>query len=174
MDAEDPRAIRFKRAVLAGQAEELRRLFAEHSELSKVIDEPWFSFDSPALVHAAGCRDRDLVDALIDLGADVEARSAWTSGPYSALHRLVDGADEESLALAEHIAGRGAEIDIHASRLVGRPRHAVGIVRTEFDFRARQIHRWARQYLPAEAVSALRSVAEEMRAVGQPLDPKAT
>jgi ankyrin repeat protein len=98
----------------------LVQLFGEHPDLSGVVDAPWFSFECPALVHAAGCRDRALLDTLIDLGADIEARSDWDAGPYTAMHRLVDGATSESLELAEHLEHRGAEIDLHAAAGLGR------------------------------------------------------
>ena len=116
----DPIASSFRRAVESADAGELRRLFSEHPELAEVVDEPWFSFDSPAIVHAAGMRDRDLLDALIDLGADVAARSSWEAGPYSALHRLVDGATPASLELAEHLVERGVPVDLHAAAGLGR------------------------------------------------------
>jgi ankyrin repeat protein len=120
VEGSDPRAIAFRQAVEANDDDALRSLFAEHPDLSAVIDEPWFSFDSPALVHAAGCRSRPMIDALVDLGADLDARSKWENGPYSALHRLVDGATPESLALADHLAARGAPVDVHAASGMGR------------------------------------------------------
>lgn len=120
MDVKDPRAAQFKEAVFAKDADELRRLFVEHPQLSEVVDEPWFDFGTPAIVQAAGARDRALVDTLLELGADIDARSKWENGPYSALHRLVDGADGESLALADYLAERGAEIDLHAAAGMGR------------------------------------------------------
>jgi ankyrin repeat protein len=110
----------FKAAVERGDADGVRRLFAEHPELAGDVDAPWFAFDSPAIVHAAGMKNRALLDALIDVGADVDARSAWANGPYSALHRLVDGQTEESLALAEHLLARGATLDPHAAAGLGR------------------------------------------------------
>jgi ankyrin repeat protein len=106
--------------VFTGDVEGLRAAFAEHPELVEVIDEPWFHFDKPAIVQAAGARNRELVDALLDLGADIDARSAWANGPYSALHALVDGADARSLDLAEHLVERGAAIDLHAAAGMGR------------------------------------------------------
>ena len=120
MNQDDQRAVRFRETVLAHDVEGVRALFAEHPELRDVIDEPWFHFDKPAVVQAAADRDRALVDALLDLGADIEARSAWPAGPYSALHTLVDGADEHSLKLAEHLVERGATIDLHAAAGMGR------------------------------------------------------
>lgn len=120
MEAQDPRASRFRRAVFTGDVDGLRAAFAEHPDLVEVIDEPWFHFDKPAIVQAAGARNRELADALLDLGADIEARSAWANGPYSALHALVDGADARSLALADHLVARGASIDLHAAAGMGR------------------------------------------------------
>ena len=110
----------FKAAVERGDAEGVRRLFTEHPELAEIVDAPWFAFDSPAIVHAAGMKHRALLDALLDVGADVDARSTWKNGPYSALHRLVDGQTEESLALAEHLLARGATLDLHAAAGLGR------------------------------------------------------
>lgn len=120
MDRESPAAAAFQNAVHAGDVDALHRAFADHPALIEVIDEPWFSFEAPALVQAAGARNRPLLDALLDLGADPEARSAWEAGPYTALHRLVDGATEESLELAEHLVARGAHVDLHAAAGMGR------------------------------------------------------
>lgn len=110
----------FKVAVESGDSDGVRRLFAEHPELADDVDAPWFAFDSPAIVHAAGMKNRAVIDALLDVGADVDARSTWKPGPYSALHRLVDGQTEESLALAEHLLARGATLDLHAAAGLGR------------------------------------------------------
>jgi ankyrin repeat protein len=65
-------------------------------------------------------KNRALIDALLDLGADVDARSTWENGPYSALHRLVDGQTDASLTLAEHLLARGATLDLHAAAGLGR------------------------------------------------------
>ncbi|MEM7414118.1 MAG: ankyrin repeat domain-containing protein [Gemmatimonadota bacterium] len=120
MTRDDPAALAFRRAVEHEDPEELRAAFAAHPSLTDVIDAPWFSFDKPALVHAAARRNRELVDALLELGADIDAKSEWEAGPYSALHSLVDGATPESLALADHLVERGAMIDIHSAAGMGR------------------------------------------------------
>jgi ankyrin repeat protein len=121
----------FKAAVERGEAGGVRRLFAEHPELVDVVDAPWFAFDSPAIVHAAGMKHRALIDALLDVGADVDARSIWENGPYSALHRLVDGQTEESLALAEHLLARGANLDLHAAAGLGRTKELAALLDRE-------------------------------------------
>ena len=120
MNESDPRAARFKEAVFSGDSEALVALFGRHPELAEVIDAPWFHFGKPAIAQAAGSHDRTLVDTLAELGADLDARSDWDAGPYTALHTLVDGATEESLALAEHLAELGAEVDLHAAAGMGR------------------------------------------------------
>jgi ankyrin repeat protein len=121
----------FKAAVERGDAEGVRRLFTEHPELAEVVDAPWFAFDSPAIVHAAGMKHRALIDALLDVGADVDARSTWENGPYSALHRLVDGQTDESLALAEHLLARGATLDLHAAAGLGRTKELAAFLDRE-------------------------------------------
>jgi ankyrin repeat protein len=121
----------FRAAVERGDADGVRRLVAEHPGLTDVLDAPWFGFDSPAIVHAAGMKNRALIDALLDLGADVDARSTWANGPYSALHRLVDGQSEESLTLAEHLLARGATLDLHAAAGLGRTKELAAMLDRE-------------------------------------------
>lgn len=113
-------AVAFQHAVHAGDVTQLRHTFEAHPELVDVIDEPWFSFDSPALVQSAGRRDRAMMDALLDLGANPDAKSTWAAGPYSPLHSLVDGPSEVSLELAEHLVRRGATVDLHGAAGLGR------------------------------------------------------
>lgn len=120
MDPNDERARAFADAVRAGDAARLRALFVEHPELADVVDAPWFSFGKTALAEAAGRLDRDAVDALLDVGADMDARSAWEPGPYSALHTLLDGATPERIAFAEYLVSRGATVDLHSAAGLGR------------------------------------------------------
>lgn len=131
MERSDKRAEAFIGAVNTGNAEELMALFKAHPELAEVINAPWFSFGGQALGEAAARTDGKMVDALIDLGADLEAHSDWKNGPYTALHRLVDGATPEKLALADHIADRGAIVDLHAAAGMGRLARIVEILDAE-------------------------------------------
>ncbi len=122
VERDDPRAERFCRAVENGDADEVRALVRLHPDLRASIDAPWFPFDKPALVHAAARMDREMVDALIESGADLDARSSWPPGPYSALHSLVDGPSPERLRFAEYLVERGATVDLHAAAGLGRMR----------------------------------------------------
>lgn len=120
VNRDDPAVIAFRRAVEEGNVERLRQLFADEPSLASVIDAPLFSFDTPAIVQAAAQADLALIDTLLELGADIDAKSAWEAGPYSALHSLVDGPTPERLALAEALVERGATLDAHAAAGLGR------------------------------------------------------
>ena len=54
-------------------AKAVRGLFERHAELREYINAPLFSFDAPAIVAFAG--DAAMVDVLLDVGADPNARS---------------------------------------------------------------------------------------------------
>ena len=79
-----PLVERFKKAVHARDADALRRLAPERDALRAIINEPLFGFDSPALVAAND--DPDVVDALLELGADPNRRSSWWAGGFHPLY----------------------------------------------------------------------------------------
>jgi ankyrin repeat protein len=74
----------------------IRRLFAQHPELRARIDDPVFSFNSPAIVACAD--DPRMVDVLLELGADPNRRSEWWAGGFHALHSATGEAAEKLLA----------------------------------------------------------------------------
>ncbi len=96
--AELPLVDRFKRAVRDRDAKALRRMLPERASLRDVIDAPVFSFDSPALVAVADSSDVDLIDALLSLGADPNARSTWWAGPFHPLYAASGDVAERLLA----------------------------------------------------------------------------
>ncbi len=110
----------FKIAVERNQADTVADLCRAHADLRECIDEPWFSFGTPAIVLAAGRGQISLVDALLDAGSDVNVESDWQPGPYTALHHVTYGAQHLDLRMAEHLIARGAVIDIHAAAGLGR------------------------------------------------------
>ena len=109
-----PVAERFKRAVNDGDAVALRRLMPFRAELRGVVNEPSFSFDSPALVAVSGRGDVDLVDALLALGADPNRRSAWWAGGFHPLYGAFDG-------VADRLLEAGAVPDACAAAHLDRP-----------------------------------------------------
>ena len=95
-------ADRFKRAVNTRDAIALRRMRSARDDLQSIVNAPIFGFDSPALV--ATSTDLDVVDALLDLGADPNRKSSWWAGGFHPLY----GATPD---VAERLIARGAIAD---------------------------------------------------------------
>jgi ankyrin repeat protein len=102
-----------RRAVLDGDAREMRRLFERHAELRNRINDPVFSYDSPALVHLSSRDDVALMDVLLEFGADPNRRSQWWAGSFHALHNA-------SPAAAERLLAAGAVADACAAAHMDR------------------------------------------------------
>lgn len=90
-------------AVTRGDTAEVRSLFVRHPELAKHVNEPLFAFDSPALF---ACRDRlELVDLLIEHGADLNKKTEWWAGGFGILEGV-------GASTARPLIERGATVDI--------------------------------------------------------------
>lgn len=102
------------RAIKANKAELVRDVLRRHPSLKKRIDEPSpnLSFDMTALLTAVYQQNREMVEALVEAGADVNARSRWWAGSFGVL----DMADPE---LAKYLIARGATVDIHSASRLG-------------------------------------------------------
>lgn len=83
-------------AMQRGDAASARDLFAQHPAFRPMINAPIMAFNSPAIVAFAG--NADLVEVLLEFGADPNARSAWWAGPFHALHSATGRAAELLLA----------------------------------------------------------------------------
>ena len=109
----DPSAIeQFTQAVHAGDAAALRRVLSDSQEARAAINEPLFGFDSPALVTAAG-DNLEVVDTLLEFGADPNRRSSWWAGGFHPLH----GA---SPVIADRLIAAGAIPDACAAARLNR------------------------------------------------------
>lgn len=104
---------RFRGAVQSGDTAALHRLAAHREALRGIVDAPMFDFDSPALVAIAGRGDVELVDALLALGADPNAKSRWWAGGFHALYSATD-------AVAERLLDAGAVPDACAAAHLDR------------------------------------------------------
>ncbi len=102
-------------AVRNGDANRVKSLLADNSELNAYIDEPWFSFDAPAIVFAAGEGNRPLVEVLLDAGANIDAKSSWWAGGTSALQHASGSMLGYNRELAAYLIERGATIDAHSA-----------------------------------------------------------
>ncbi|MGQ0645966.1 MAG: hypothetical protein ACT4P7_00255 [Gemmatimonadaceae bacterium] len=103
---------RFRKAVRDGDAKAVRRLLEQQEAVRALIDEPMFGFDSPALLAAND--NVELVDVLLEFGADPNRRSNWWAGGFHALHRARG-------AVAERLLAAGAVPDACAAANLDRP-----------------------------------------------------
>ena len=111
MSAEPGLRQRFERAVNSGVAAALQELFVHRDALQDVVNAPIFGFDCPAIVAVADRNDVELLDALLQLGADPNARSQWWAGGFHALYsasqdvaaRLFDAGAVPDACAAAHL-----------------------------------------------------------------------
>jgi Ankyrin repeats (3 copies)/Ankyrin repeat len=107
-DKKDPVEL-IKEAFESDDVGRVRTLIDEHPDLKARINEPWGPFDSPLIVNV---RSRPMLDALLDAGADLNAKSRWWAGGFG----LLDWASPE---LASYAIERGAFVDVHAAARLG-------------------------------------------------------
>lgn len=81
-----PLADQFRNAFERRDANALRRLARHGAEIQRIVNQPLFAFDSPALVVASGHDELDVVDALLELGADPNRKSDWWAGGFHPLY----------------------------------------------------------------------------------------
>lgn len=105
----------FITAVQDDDVDTVKHLLATDEVLAAQIDAPWFSFDAPAIVCAAASGNRELIEVLLDAGADIDVKSSWWAGGTSALHHVTGSMLNYNRELAEYLIERGATIDAHAA-----------------------------------------------------------
>ena len=98
-----------KEAFHANDASRLRKLLERYPEFKAKINEPIGPFNSPAITNVSS---RDMLDVLLEAGADINARSRWWAGGFGLLH----GAEAD---LAAYAIERGAVVDVHAAARLG-------------------------------------------------------
>jgi ankyrin repeat protein len=101
-------------AMKANDAALVRKVLARHPALKAQLDEPLpnYGFDTPALIAAVQRNNRELVDALLEAGANINARTKWWAGSFGVL-------DMSTPELAAYLIERGAYVDVHAASRLG-------------------------------------------------------
>jgi ankyrin repeat protein len=99
----------FHKAFKEDDAALFRKLVERYPEAKAKINEPVASFDSPAIIHV---RSREMLDALLEAGADINGRSRWWAGGFG----LLDCAEPK---LAAYAIKRGAVVDAHSAARLG-------------------------------------------------------
>ena len=88
----------------------VRKLLTRHPEFKARINEPVAqAFDSPPITLV---KSREMLDVLIEAGADINAKSRWWAGGFGLLHSA-------SPELARYAVERGAVVDAHAAARLG-------------------------------------------------------
>jgi len=100
----------FVKAVKAQDAAKVRTLLANTPALRQHIDRPLFSFGGQAILAAKD--NRQVVETLLEFGANINARSHWWAGSFGVL-------DETPPEQAAWLIERGAIVDIHAAAGLG-------------------------------------------------------
>lgn len=115
MTTNTPQETVFFDAIQNGRHDEVRQQAGEDQLLLRAKD--YTSFGGTALNVAVFRQDRDMVNTLIDLGADPNDRSDWWAGPWNAVQSaLTTGQDE----LAEYLIDSGARVGIHEAAGLSR------------------------------------------------------
>jgi ankyrin repeat protein len=113
MDTPGPEILKLvdevKAAFAADDATRVRGILDRHPQLKALINEPVGPFDSPAIVNVCS---NEMLDVLLDAGANVNARSRWWAGGFG----LLDSAGPE---LAAYAIERGALVDVQAAARLG-------------------------------------------------------
>jgi ankyrin repeat protein len=96
-------------AFSADDAPAIRGLLDKYPTLKSRINDPVGAFNSPAITLV---RSREMLDVLLDAGADINARSKFWAGGFG----LLDNAKPE---LAAYAIERGAIVTAHAAARLG-------------------------------------------------------
>lgn len=108
IETENPLEL-LKQAFHSDDAALFRKLLERYPEMKSRINDPVAAFNSPIIHHV---RSREMLDVLIDAGADLNLKSDWWAGGFGLLH----SAEPD---LAKYAAQRGAFVDAHAAARLG-------------------------------------------------------
>jgi len=101
-------------AIKADDASLVRDALSRHPTLKARINEPLpgYGFDEPAIIAAVNKNNREMIDILLDAGANINERTRWWAGSFGVL-------DSAGTELADYLISRGAFVDIHAAARLG-------------------------------------------------------
>lgn len=101
-------------AVRSGATGEVRRLLTDHPALKEKLDDPLpgLDFDGTVLLRAVAQGKPDLVQVLLDAGADINQKSHWWAGGFGVL-------DSAKPSLAPFLIERGARLEPPAAARLG-------------------------------------------------------
>ncbi len=98
--------------VRAGRVEEVRQAIGAEPDLVHAFDPDTWCCRATLLNLATSNGDRAMIDALLDLGADINQKSDWWAGGFAPIHSVRMA---HRPGLAEFLIERGATVDVHAA-----------------------------------------------------------
>jgi ankyrin repeat protein len=100
-------------AVKANDPALARRTLEHHPELKSRLNDPLpgFAFGATPLLAALPSANREMIQLLLDAGADINQRSHWWAGSFGVL--------DDDHGLAPFLIERGARVDVHAAARLG-------------------------------------------------------
>ncbi len=98
--------------VRAGRVEEVRQAIGAAPDLVHAYDPNAWCCRGTLLNLATSNGDRAMIDALLDLGADINQKSDWWAGGFAPIHSVPMA---HRPGLAEFLIERGATVDVHAA-----------------------------------------------------------
>lgn len=102
---------RFVAALHDGDVGAVRTLLEEHAEVRAAINAPLSWFDSRPVARAT--KNLELLDLLLEYGADLNLKSEWWAGGFGILET------DLTPAQAQPLIQRGAEVDVFAAAHLG-------------------------------------------------------
>ena len=105
----------------ANDATGLRELLRSHPELTSLLKDPVDEFGGPPILHV---KSTEMLDVLLDAGADINARSDWKPGGFTLL-------EQASPEIAAYAITRGATLTAHAASRLGMLQELAELLRKE-------------------------------------------
>ncbi len=100
-------------AIKANDPASARRVLERSPEVKARLNDPLpgFAFGATPLLAALPWGNREMLDLLLQAGADINQRSHWWAGSFGVL--------DDDRGLASFLIERGARVDIHAAARLG-------------------------------------------------------
>jgi len=102
-----------KASILADDTSAVAQILKRFPQLRAKLNDPLpdYAFGSTALMAAVQRQNRDVIDLLLQAGADINGRSHWWAGSFGVL--------DIDHGLTPFLIGRGAVVDVHAAARSG-------------------------------------------------------
>jgi len=107
-------------AVRANDARRVAEVLEREPQLRARLNDPFpgADFGETPLLACLRFASRELIDVLLEAGADINQKSHWWAGGFGVLDHAAD--PERPSWLAPFLIGRGATVDMHAATRLGR------------------------------------------------------